>query len=200
MSNKSQITKKEYKKKVYEVDENPLLTPGFVPIKRRKTSSKLAEKPLADVETGEVVATSVVHVIEEHDEENFTKIYLEGLKASYNLTAGALKLFQQILIEYNKMPMYGGYVDCVHLAWFDGGLCGRDVGFSNKTFYRCMKELVEKRFLYPRSPNIYWVNPSLFFRGNRVLFVRDLRKNKRIPNELRQAIREIPDSTEKESA
>jgi hypothetical protein len=72
--------------------------------------------------------------------------------------------------------MNKGFADTLYLAWMDGGLSGRDVGMSDKTFQRGLKELLVKGFLAPRSPNAFWVNPSLFFKGDRVLFLREYRR------------------------
>jgi len=33
-----------------------------------------------------------------------------------------------------------------------------------------------KGFLAPRSPNLFWVNPSLFFKGDRVMFIKEYRR------------------------
>jgi hypothetical protein len=36
-----------------------------------------------------------------------------------------------------------------------------------------LKELLAKGFLAPRTPNVFWVNSALFFKGDRVLFVKE---------------------------
>jgi hypothetical protein len=41
-----------------------------------------------------------------------------------------------------------------------------------------MRELVDKGFIYPRSPSLYWTNPNLFFKGDRVMFVKEYRRRK----------------------
>jgi hypothetical protein len=49
---------------------------------------------------------------------------------------------------------------------------------SEKTFQRGLKELLEKRFLWARSPTSFWTNPALFFKGDRVLFIKEYRRRK----------------------
>jgi len=49
---------------------------------------------------------------------------------------------------------------------------------SESTFNRGLRELVDKGFVYPRSPSVYWVNPSMFFKGDRVLFIKEYRRRK----------------------
>jgi hypothetical protein len=47
---------------------------------------------------------------------------------------------------------------------------------SEKTFQRGLRELLGKSFLAPKLPNVYWVNPALFFKGDRVMFIREYRR------------------------
>jgi hypothetical protein len=46
---------------------------------------------------------------------------------------------------------------------------------SDRTFHNGLKELIEKGFLKPKLPNQFWVNPALFFKGDRVAFMREYR-------------------------
>lgn len=167
----------------YSPEQNPLLCPGDVPVKRRRVRSGLAEKTLVDLQTGEVTAASVLHQIEEVDSDHFVKVFAAGLIATFELSKTAARVFQAVLQEYEKTPMTGGFADAVHLAWFDEGLSGRSAGMSEKTFQRGLKELLGKGFLAPKSPTIFWVNPALFFKGDRVMFVREYRKRSRVTSQ-----------------
>lgn len=95
-----------------------------------------------------------------------------------------------VLAIYEATPMRSGYADSIYLAWFDGGLAGRDVGMSDRTFHNGLKELLQKGFLYPKAPNLYWVNPALFFKGDRVAFVKEYRRTVRLagPNDSANAV------------
>jgi hypothetical protein len=62
------------------------------------------------------------------------------------------------------------------LYWFGDGLNGESVGISERTWTRGVKELLQKRFLWPKSPSSYWTNPALFFKGNRVVFIKEYRR------------------------
>lgn len=95
------------------------------------------------------------------------------IAASYDLTKTAQRVFTAVLKVYEETPMRGGYVDFIDLYWFDGGLCGQAIDMSEKTFQRGLKELLAKSFLAPRLHNSYWINPSLFFKGDRVRFIRE---------------------------
>lgn len=160
----------------YSPNENPLLCPADVPIKKKKVWSGIPSKTLLDPSTGEITATSVVHQVEDKDDEHFVKVFSAGIAAAYELTRTGQRVFQAILQEYERSPMSRGYAEAVYLSWFDDGLSGQDIGMSEKTFQRGLKELLGKSFISPRSPNVFWVNPALFFKGDRFLLVKEYRR------------------------
>jgi len=155
-----------------EPHHNPLVEPQSVKMKGKEVQAG-ARRDFVDAETGEYYEAATIKTIEAKDDAQFVKVFSEGIKATYGLTRTAHRVFQVILDEYERTPMRGGYVDALYLAWFDGGLSGRDVGMSERTFQNGLRELLSKGFLYPKMPNVYWVNPALFFRGDRVRFVRE---------------------------
>ena len=118
----------------------------------------------------------MIHTVEEKDDAQFVKVFADGVKAAYGLTRSGARVFQAVLDQYQRTPMNGGYADSVDLFWFDSGLCGCDIGMSEPTFNRGLRELIYRQFLYPRSPSSYWVNPALFFKGSRVAFIREYRR------------------------
>jgi len=156
---------------------NPLIEPREVEVKRKRVRVG-ANRSLKDAQTGEQVAVSAIHQIIEQDADEFVKMFADGVKAAFGLSKTAYRVFQVVLEQYNRTPMSGGYADAVYLAWFDGGLSGQDVGMSEKTFQTGLRELLAKAFLAPRSPNLFWVNPNLFFKGDRVLFVKEYVRRK----------------------
>ena len=151
----------------YSADHNPLLKPNSIEIKRRKVQTGVREDLTAPGE----VRVSAIHQIIEKDDAEFVKVFAEGVKAMFGLSRTAYRVFQLVLAKYQDEPMVGGYADSVYLAWFDGGLSGVDVGMTDRTFQTGLRELLGKGFLAPRLPNVFWVNPSLFFKGNRVAFI-----------------------------
>lgn len=168
----------------YTPEQNPLMEVTAVPVKKKKVRSGLASKTLVDVETGEIAAASVVHQIEDKDSDEFVKVFAAGIAAAYELSRTGQRVFQSVLQEYERTPMNGGFVDSVHLVWFGDGLQGRDIGMSDKTFQRGLKELLSKGFLAPKIPNVYWVNPALFFKGDRVMFVKEYVRRSRKEDQL----------------
>lgn len=156
----------------YSPDLNPLLEPGQVVIKRRYVSTGL-RRDLVDAGTGEVTGAAVIRQVEEKDDAEFVKVFADGVTAAFGLSRTAARVFTLVLEQYQREPMVGGYADSVYLAWFGEGLSGRSVGMSDRTFQTGLRELLAKHFLAPRTPNVFWVNSSLFFKGDRVLFVRE---------------------------
>lgn len=161
----------------YSPSLNPLVEPQEIKTKRRLVKSGKSEQ-LVNPATGEIAGVAAIHQIEERDDTEFVKVFAAGVSAAYDLSRTAQRVFSIVLDQYQRTPMSGGYADSINLFWFDAGIEGRDVGMSEKTFQRGLKELLEKSFLAPRQPNVFWVNPSLFFKGDRVIFVKEYRRRK----------------------
>lgn len=156
---------------------NPLVEPQQITTKRRIVKSGRGED-LVNPVTGEVHGVAVVHQVEERDDAEFVKVFAAGVSASYELNRTSQRVFQVILDQYQRTPMTGGYADSVYLAWFDGGLSGESVGMSEATFNRGMRELLAKGFIAAKMPNVYWVNPALFFKGDRVMFIKEYHRRR----------------------
>ena len=162
---KTKLDKLEYSPK-----ENPLLSGFEVSTKTKKLVRSQIQTP--DLNTGEVYSSNVF-VTKELDEAQFVKVFSEGIKASFDLSRTAHRVFQVVLDEYEKEPLSGGYVDAIQLEWFDGGLSGQKIGMTNQTFKKGLRELLDKGFLAPKTPSSFWVNPALFFKGDRVRFIKE---------------------------
>ena len=173
------MTNVNLKRLQFSPDQNPLIEPSEITVKKKFVRSGLAAKTLLNAETGEVEAASVIHSVEEKDDEHFVKVFAAGVAAAYELNRTAARVFQAVLHEYEKTPLTGGFVDSVYLAWFNDGLDGKAIGMSEKTFQRGLKTLIEKGFLAPRSPSQFWVNPALFFKGDRVMFIKEYKRREK---------------------
>lgn len=161
----------------YSPSFNPLVEPQTIKAKRRLVKSGRSED-LVNNATGEITGIAAIHQIEERDDAEFVKVFAAGVAATYDLTKTAQRVFQVVLDQYQRTPMSRGYADYVNLFWFGDGIEGRDVGMSEKTFQRGLKELLEKRFIYPKDSASFWTNPALFFKGDRVLFIKEFRRSK----------------------
>jgi len=133
------------------------------------------------------VGVATIHQVEERDDAEFVKIFAAGVAASYELTKTGQRVFSVVLDEYQRTPMSRGFVDYVNLFWFGDGIEGRDVGMSEKTFQRGLKELLAKRFLAPKDSASFWTNPALFFKGDRVMFIKEYRRRRSSADEMDRA-------------
>ncbi len=163
----------------YSPKINPLLeTEQRVKTKKGLVATKMSND-LIDPATGEQHSHALIHQIKEVDDQHFVKVFAEGVKKAFELNRTESRVFQKVLDVYQSEKMTGGYADSITLCWFDGGLNGEDVGMSDVTFHRGLKGLLNKRFLSPKMRDQFWVNPSLFFKGDRVAFVTEYRKIKK---------------------
>jgi hypothetical protein len=161
----------------YSPSINPLIEPKEIATRKGRVATGVGEH-LVNPATGEVAGVSVVHRIVEKDDIDFVKVFAAGVAAAFELNKTAYRVFQAVLQEYERTPMHGGFADTVELFWFNGGLSGRSIDMSEKTFQRGLKQLLEKGFLAPKSASVFWINPALFFKGDRVKFVTEYRRKK----------------------
>jgi hypothetical protein len=159
---------------------NPFLETTTVPIKKRHVRAARG-KDLLDTATGEVSGFAAIHTVEYKDDAEFVKVFADGVRAAFDLDAPGNKVFRLVLQEYEATAMSYGFADTLTLFWLGEGLNGSPCGMSESTFNRGLRELVSKKFLYPRSPSSYWVNPALFFKGDRVAFIKEYRRKAPTP-------------------
>lgn len=159
----------------YSPNSNPLVEPREIVIKKRFVRTGKSEE-LLNPQTGEISRVVSHHQVMEKDDAEFVKVFAAGIRAMYDLNQTEARVFQLVLERYELEPMTGGYADSLYLVWFDGGLSGQAIGMSEATFNRGLRGLVEKGFLYPRLPGVYWTNPNLFFKGDRVAFIHEYKR------------------------
>lgn len=161
----------------YSPTINPLMQPQQITTKRRYVRSGKSED-LINSSTGEIVGVATIHQVEERDDAEFVKVFAAGVSASYELSKTAQRVFQVVLDQYQRTPMSRGFADYVNLFWFDDGLDGRSVGMKEDTFKKGLRELLDKSFLAPKDTVSFWTNPALFFKGDRVMFIKEYRRRR----------------------
>jgi predicted DNA-binding transcriptional regulator len=126
-------------------------------------------------EEGESVSHSGIHQVKEVDETQFIKIYTQNIKSFFDIKPTTQKVLMAILNAIQKTPN----ADSIYLNWFevDDYSKRHELQISERSFYNAMKELLEKGFVAESERiNQYWINPHLFFNGNRMIFIREYRK------------------------
>lgn len=174
-----EMSLKTMRREMMSPSQNPYAMAPTVTMRRGTKIVSRTDQPLVDPATGEITHARLIHKIEELDDENFVKVFSAGVTATYELTKTGQRVFHVVLDQYQRTPMSRGFADCVDLYWFGAGIEGRDVGMSEKTFSRGLKELLKNGFIHPRTSSSYWVNPALFFKGSRVMFVKEYRIKER---------------------
>lgn len=134
--------------------------------------TQLKQSSLLDLKTGEIDPARIQIVKQiRSDKEQFVKIYTTHLKAFFELSTTAYKVLHYILYSIqndaiNKDKVY------LSLSIAQEFFISQNSKISSATYYRAMKELVEKLFLAETTDNyVYFINPKLFFNGDRVEFI-----------------------------
>ncbi len=165
------------KKGVVVYRENPFWEPTEVKI-GKKTVRVAGGMHISN--EGEGVQHSGIHIIEHVDKDEFVKLYTRNIKTFFNLKLSSQKVLQVILHVVQKSP--GS--DAIYLPFFEIQDYAKrnNLGISKASFHNAMKEMLEKGFLAEaEAPNKYWINPHLFFNGDRMTFIKEYRlRNEKI--------------------
>jgi hypothetical protein len=139
---------------------------------RRVTGFASASHALINQNTGEIAGDmAVIGVQKIVDKEEFIKFFGAGIMEVFELTKPAKDVFRAVLgvyLEQKHQPdqMYISY-DVIHLDY--------EFSKSRTSYNNGINELCVKGFLAPvqRRENLYWVNPNLFYKGDRLRVVND---------------------------
>lgn len=132
---------------------------------RRKIMAGRNPNMIIDSDTGEVHGTQVFAVNEKVDREEFTKIYRSGLKAIYGLSKAGIKVFA--FIATIAKPNKGVII-------FDVDECKEYTGYkTHPPIMTGLAELIENKFIARSNKHYkYFINPTMFFNGSRVAFIK----------------------------
>jgi hypothetical protein len=128
--------------------------------------------------TGETMAHSGVHVVREVDEAEFVKLYTANIKSIFDLKPGSQRILQYLIVQLQKTPN----ADAIYLAWVGAEeyFSEHQVKMSRSAFYNSLKELMVKGFIAESTlPNLFWFNPNLFFNGDRMTFINEIRRKEK---------------------
>ncbi|GKW26722.1 hypothetical protein PEC311524_43160 [Pectobacterium carotovorum subsp. carotovorum] len=137
-------------------------------------------------DTSKSYFANIVHT-QEVDKEEFIKLYTSQIKAYFDLTKTAYKVFFIFLRIYqDAIGKDHFYLSCKKAM----SLAEKVDHFvlSESIFYRGIKELIEKRIIAKTNEkNWYFINPAIVFNGDRARFVSEIIKKK-------EAMEEKPES------
>lgn len=162
--------------KVYET--NPSITSALreTVIGYRNITSKSKSTEITvynnDDETEKELRELVFSMKQEVDKSQFVKLFMSGFKTLSELKAGAQLLFEYVFNLIQKTigsdKLYISYNDYKKYCKEQDIEC-----FSKVTFYKHLKELLLKEVLFKSdSVNIYFINVSYIFNGDRLTFLK----------------------------
>lgn len=154
--------------------------------KRAKLSTE--QQMLVNIRTGQTENVAEISKVYEVDSDVFVKVFTRYLNVFFDLSKNAQRLFEVVLYEVGKKPnedmiyLHPKTADRYHQQVRGGG-------YSKSSFYRAMDELIEKGILARAAdgPHLFWINGRVFWNGDRVRFITELRRGPEIlPPEKRQ--------------
>jgi hypothetical protein len=108
------------------------------------------------------------------------KLFTAELNRFFDLTPTALRVVTVLIQDIGKIRL--GQGDQVYLTEKSLAETLQSHGMkppSSATYYRSMEELIEKGFIAPTTnPPLFFINPAIFFNGDRVRFVTEIRRKK----------------------
>jgi len=169
MTKKMSVKVSEFQKN----EENPFLKQAIEEVnnsivKKYKTATKTDQKAILqafDPETGEVLGhTQFIRQIEV-DEQQFAKLYLSNFSAFFDLQPSAIKVFGYILNNLlpNKDFFYFNREDCMKYTGYT----------SDGSIFKGLAQLLASEIIARgKTDYIYFINPLIFFNGNRISFTK----------------------------
>ena len=138
-------------------------------------------------DTSKTYFSNIVHT-QEVDKEEFIKLYTSQIKAYFDLTKTAYKVFFIFLRIYqDAIGKDHFYLSCKKAMSLAEKI--DHFALSESIFYRGIKELIEKRIISKTNEkNWYFINPAIVFNGDRARFVSEIIKKKEIMEEQPESV------------
>lgn len=123
-----------------------------------------------DPQTGEIFQTSFLRRVE-IDEEQFTKMYISNLAVLNSLSTAGIRVLSYIMSELK--PNHAEII-------FNKERCMTSCKYKSlKPIYKGLAELINADIIARGwADNIYFINPLVFFNGNRVVFATEYIKKR----------------------
>lgn len=176
-------------KKKYE--ESPFTSNGRFQVPTRGKGEKMdTAGPLAlTTKDGEVQDVAEIRRVKQVDSERFVKLFVGQLHAFFDLKPGSVKLMTALIDELSQARYMNG--DQIYLNYNSvKGYFEKHgaKGMAKTTYMTALAELAEKGFVAPSiNPNLFFINPAIFFNGDRVRFVTEIRRKRTKQEQLEAA-------------
>jgi len=129
-------------------------------------------------------STSTVTQVYEIDPEQFVKVYTGELAVWLDIGKAALRVLIAMMMESQTSSLGKGVV------LFDvTNKYAVEFKISKAAYYRGLDELVAKRFIAKsKTTALFFINPAIFFNGDRARFVREYRIKQKDTSALDSAV------------
>ncbi|MFM3140552.1 hypothetical protein AB8T65_28535 [Klebsiella pneumoniae] len=193
---KPRVRTKKENDKLTEYKMNPFVFEKELKIETKtrnltvRKGTELVNKDNSD--ESESYLTNIIQQ-KEVDKEEFIKLFTSQIKVYFDLTKTAYKIFLIILSLYQKEIGK----DYVLLTCKKAQNIAKTLDFelSSPIFYRGIKELIEKKIIAKSVDKIvFYINPAIFFNGDRARFVTEVIKKKE-EIEKNQLLQELEDTS-----
>lgn len=165
--------KKGGKRGLVRYEHNPFVGDALAATKigTRKITNADGNRMLVVCEqSGEIMAPAGFWHAQEVDKSQFVKLFVNGVKALKDLSGSGTKVFE---VLYLRVQQAIGK-DQIWLTY--PSLDQAATPMSEATYYRGMRELLEKGFLAESTtPGLYFLNPDFLWNGDRLAFVKEYR-------------------------
>jgi hypothetical protein len=123
---------------------------------------------IVNTDTGETEGVVMMHKYREVDREQFVKIFVKEVDALFDLSKAGLKVFGYVLnaMRVNTDEIYLSISKLMEYC-----------GYRQKNqVYKGLSELMANKIIaMSKDQNIWFVNPTVVFNGDRVAFVKEYR-------------------------
>lgn len=158
--------------------ENPFMTEHTVSTRRKRITVGGRGRAIIDTETGEVEDTAEIVMVRDVDSEQFVKLFTQNIRVFFDLTPGTMKLVQVLLSQVQKHPNTDRVMLSIAIAQ-DYFAETQGPTLSKASFHRAVKEMLEKQFIAETMlSGLFFINPNLFFNGDRIRFVNEIKRRK----------------------
>lgn len=157
-----------------ELFPNNPYTEGFrVKTKNKRVAIGGDNLAVMNMQTGELNGTAEITQRFEVDSEKFIKVFQLQIAAFFGLTSAGTKVLTAIWAETSREPGK----DIVYMSEAAARRHAQSLGakMGKATYFRGRANLIEMGFIAPSTDqNRYWINPAIFFNGDRVKFITEM--------------------------
>ena len=158
-------------KEAKEYDENPFLKELNIPIVPKSNMYVKKDEVIINLADGELKNDVLLTGKRKYvDGEEFVKIFIKEMDVLFDLSRASQKVFGYMLYKVK-------YDDLLILNIEE---CRKKIGYKSKgPIFKSVAELVQKEFIAKtKNQFVYWINPKLFYKGDRLVVMREYRKTK----------------------